>query len=174
MLKYAETRVTFGEVPSEVTLCINITGCKVHCPDCHSKWLWEDTGEELTTEKLSELISKNDGISCIAFMGGDSSPEDIYSLSKWVKDNTNLKVCWYSGLPLRHNIPLPYFDYIKTGSYKKELGGLDSVTTNQRFYQVLPKYDFNSNTILYHYLEDITFKFQKYSDEDRDSSNMER
>lgn len=29
MLKYLNTQVTFAEVPDEITLCINITGCKM-------------------------------------------------------------------------------------------------------------------------------------------------
>ena len=29
MLKYLNTQVTFAEVPNEITLCINITGCKM-------------------------------------------------------------------------------------------------------------------------------------------------
>ena len=161
MLKYSNAVVTFSEVPEEVALCIEITGCPIHCPDCHSKHLWEDIGDELKPVVLSDLIAKNDGISCISFMGGDNSPEDIYTLAKWIKKNTELKVCWYSGASLKEDTPLECFDYIKTGPYKKELGGLDSVTTNQRFYQVLPKYAFNSNKILYRYLEDITFKFWK-------------
>ena len=28
------------------------------------------------------------------------------------------------------------FDYIKTGKYNKDLGGLDSLTTNQKFYKI--------------------------------------
>ena len=171
MLKYNETMVTFGEVPSEVTLCINITGCPVHCPDCHSKHLWEDIGNELKPVVLSDLIAKNDGITCIAFMGGDNSPIDIYKLAKWAKNNTELKVCWYSGMSLREKLPLEYFDYIKTGPYKKELGGLDSVITNQRFYQV--KYRevkaIGGGIIeSYHYLEDITNKFWKDAGNNKD------
>lgn len=161
MLKYTETLVTFGEVPSEVTLCINITGCPVHCPDCHSKWLWEDVGEELKTKVLSDLITRNTGITCVAFMGGDNNPQEVYELAKWVKNNTELKVGWYSGMHLRNDIPLEHFDYIKTGPYKKELGGLDSITTNQRFYEVKNKYAYHSDEIMYKYLEDVTFKFWK-------------
>ena len=159
MLKYDNVAVTFAEVPEEVTLCINITGCPIKCPDCHSKWLWEDTGEELNQEVLSVLIAENSGISCVAFMGGDNCPEDVYNLAKWIKNNTKLKTCWYSGTSLRKDLPLKYFDYVKTGPYKKELGGLDSVTTNQRFYAIIPKYAFNSNEIMYRYLDDITYKF---------------
>ena len=166
MLKFKDTMVTFEEVPSEVTLCVNITGCPIHCPDCHSKYLWEDIGEELKPVTLSSIIAKNSGITCVAFMGGDNSPEDIYTLAKWVKNNTELKVCWYSGAKLREDFSkhIEYFDFIKTGPYKKELGGLDSITTNQRFYQV--KYReikaIQGGTIeSYYYLEDITNKFWK-------------
>lgn len=174
MLRYKDTMVTFAEVPSEVTLCINMTGCPVHCPDCHSKWLWEDTGQILDGRELDTLIRANYGITCVCLMGGDSDPHEIYDLAACIKRNTKLKVCWYSGMPLRKDIPLEYFDYIKTGSYKKELGGLDSITTNQRFYEVVPKYAFNSNKIMYRYLDDITFKFwNKEIDDTRNYQNDE-
>lgn len=167
MLKYSNTQVTFGEVPSEVTLCINITGCPVHCPHCHSKYLWDDVGEELTALALQKLIEENKGITCIAFMGGDNNPDDIYELARWVKDHTILKVCWYSGMQLRIDAPMEYFDYVKTGPYKKELGGLNSITTNQRFYEVKKKLAYNSSEVMYRYLEDVTYKFQRPSNEDR-------
>ena len=166
MLKFDNAVVTFAEVPSEVTLCFEITGCKIHCPDCHSKHLWEDIGSELRPIVLSSIIARNPGITCVAFMGGDHSPEDIYKLAKWIKNNTELKVCWYSGAKLREDFSqhIGDFDYLKTGPYRKELGGLDSVTTNQRFYQI--KYREiktirGSVTESYHYLEDITNKFWK-------------
>lgn len=161
MLKYKNTVVTFAEVPSEVALCINITGCPIKCPACHSKWLWEDIGEPLNEESLKYLIEKNQGITCVAFMGGDNSPNDIYNLAKWVRDNTSLKVCWYSGSSLRTDIPLSDFNFIKTGPYKEELGGLDSITTNQRFYKVTEKRTLDNKKVLFYYLKDITDKFQK-------------
>jgi len=161
MLKYKDTMVTFSEIPEEVTLCINITGCPVHCPDCHSKWLWEDTGYILDGRAIDTLMSNNQGISCVCFMGGDNNPNEIYELAKFIKEHWNLKVGWYSGMPLRQDLPLEYLDYMKTGPYKKELGGLDSITTNQRLYKVMPKYAFNSNKIMYRYLDDITYKFWK-------------
>lgn len=161
MLKFDQVVVTFAEVPEEVTLCIEITGCPVHCPDCHSKHLWEDYGKELTPNSLQDLLGANEGITCVAFMGGDASPEEIDLLAKWLKENTALKVCWYSGMQLRTDIPLEYFDYIKTGPYKKDLGGLDSITTNQRFYIKRTKWTVDHTQVLFYYLEDITYKFQK-------------
>lgn len=161
MLKYVTAEVTFGEVPSEVTLCINISGCPIQCSGCHSKYLWEDIGEYLTTDVLANFITNNKGITCICLMGGDRRPHEIYRLAKWIKENSNLKVCWYSGASLRNDFPSEYFDYLKTGPYKEDLGGLNSITTNQRFYEVKEKLDYKTNSVLYRYLEDVTWKFQK-------------
>lgn len=161
MLKYKEVQVTFSEIPQEVTLCINITGCPLHCKGCHSPYLQEDTGEYLYVETLDSLIKANDGITAVCFMGGDRRPQEIYNLAKWVRENTALKIGWYSGMHLREDLPLEYFDYVKTGPYKKELGGLDSITTNQIFYEVRAKYDYKSGELMYRYLENVTYKFWK-------------
>ncbi len=49
-----------------------------------------------------------------------------------------LKTCLYSGAdstaPFQSIFLL--LDYLKVGAYDEHLGGLDSPTTNQRFYQV--------------------------------------
>lgn len=160
MLKYTETLVGFSEVPEEITLCINISGCPIHCVGCHSPHLWNDIGEELKPVVLSNLIAKNQGITCIAFMGGDAEPDTIVKLAKWVKKNTELKVCWYSGRT-RENFHqdkelMSVLDYIKIGPYKKELGGLDNLNTNQRFYKITTSTSFSLINI-----EDITPKFRK-------------
>lgn len=161
MLKYKNTMITFSEIPEEVSLCIEISGCPIHCDGCHSKHLWEDVGTPLTTEALATLVSQNEGITAVCLMGGDRRPQEIYNLAKWVRENTNLKIGWYSGMSLRDDIPLEYFNYIKTGPYKKELGGLDSITTNQIFYEVMAKYDYKSGELMYRYLENVTYKFWK-------------
>ena len=38
-MKYIDTKIVFSEVPDEITLAINISGCPIHCADCHSKYL---------------------------------------------------------------------------------------------------------------------------------------
>ena len=160
MLKYLNTQITFSEVPDEITLCINITGCKVGCRGCHSPYLAEDIGEELNSHSLQELIKANEGITCICFMGGDSNPQDIDSLAQWLKIYFPYKVAWYSGRQeLSSDINLQWFDFVKLGPYIEELGPLNSKTTNQKFYQVCnmtsideePRYE----------LIDITYKFQE-------------
>ena len=155
MLKYLNTQVTFSEIPDEITLCINITGCKVGCRNCHSSYLAEDIGEELNIHSLKNLIDNNKGITCVSFMGGDSNPSDINTLAKWIKINYPIKVAWYSGRQeLNKNIQLENFDYLKLGPYIEELGPLNSKTTNQRFYKVVKKN-------LVYTLDDITYKFLK-------------
>ena len=96
MIKYLETLVTFAEIPDEITLCINITNCPCNCNGCHSSYLSKDIGEELNNDVLDKLISDNSGISCIAFMGGDSSPKEINDLAKYVKDKYSISIAWYS------------------------------------------------------------------------------
>ena len=68
MLKYVDTKVTFAEVPNEISLCINISNCPCNCKGCHSSYLAEDIGEELNSFSLKELISNNKGITCISFI----------------------------------------------------------------------------------------------------------
>lgn len=156
MLKYLNTQVTFAEVPDEITLCINITGCKNGCKNCHSSYLAQDIGTELTFNEVRKLIKKNSGISCIALMGGDAEPDKINTLASFIINHYgSIKVAWYSGRQeLNSNIDLCNFDYIKLGPYKEEFGPLNSRTTNQRFYKVNGKE-----------LVDITNKFWKHETE---------
>lgn len=138
MLKYIDTKVVFQEIPKEITLAINISGCPVKCPDCHSKYLWEDIGESLTEDSLSALINNNKGISCVAFMGGDADVEYLYKLFSFVKQEyPDIKVAWYSGVQREvKNMNLSDIDYIKIGPYIKNKGPLDSPLTNQKMYKV--------------------------------------
>lgn len=155
MLKYVDTKVTFSEVPDEISLCINISNCPCHCKNCHSSYLAQDIGTELTLSELRRLIKYNSGISCIAFMGGDSEPKRIDALASFVTNHYQLKVAWYSGRQeLSKEIDLQNFDFIKLGPYIEELGPLNSKNTNQRFYKVNGKE-----------LTDITSKFWKHETE---------
>lgn len=161
MLKYVETAITFSEVPDEVTLCINISNCSCHCKGCHSAYLAEDIGEELTFEVLDSLIKKNEGITCVAFMGGDAEPATVNDLASYVKESyPNIKTAWYSGRQeLSKDIEIKNFNAIKLGPYIEELGPLNSKTTNQKFYEVLQVVDVEGK--LYYGLNDVTYKFWK-------------
>lgn len=162
MLKYLNTQVTFSEVPDEISLCINITGCKIGCKGCHSSYLAEDIGEELNSVNLSNLIESNEGITCVAFMGGDSSPMTVNDWATYIKDKySGLKIAWYSGREeISPSINLWNFDYVKIGPYDKNRGPLDKRTTNQVFYRVVHTTTGKSK------LFDITNKFWKHETKD--------
>jgi len=137
MVKYYNAMVVFEEIPNEITLAINITNCPCKCSGCHSKFLWENIGTELTVEELDLLIEKNDGITTVCFMGGDASPDTICALAEYVHEVKKLKVGWYSGKDEYYkNIEFNWFDYIKLGHYDEKLGPLNKNTTNQRLYKL--------------------------------------
>lgn len=136
MLKVASFDVVFQEIPGEVTLALNLSGCPCHCPGCHSPHLWEDIGEVLNEELLEALVNRYKGlITCVAFMGGDQAPDEVADLAEKIQSKiTNLKYAWYSGRTKMPDTESPY-DYVKTGAYIEALGGLKSEKTNQRLYK---------------------------------------
>ena len=137
MLKYVDTKVTFSEVPNEISLCINISNCPCNCKGCHSSYLAENIGNELNNNSIKELINNNKGITCICFMGGDSNPSEVDALAQFIKIYFPIKIAWYSGRQeLSKDINLNNFDFIKLGPYIEELGPLNSKTTNQKFYKI--------------------------------------
>lgn len=79
-IKYESALVTFTEIPDEITLCLNITGCPCHCRDCFEPWLADDTGDQLEAAVLEALIDSHSHISCVCFMGGDRYYNDIAEL----------------------------------------------------------------------------------------------
>lgn len=162
MLKFTDTMVTFREVPDEISLCVNISNCPIHCPACHSKELWDDIGEFLTEEKIDTLIEENKGCTTFVISGGDGNPEEVNNVAKYIKKNSSLLVCWYSGRnTIAPEIELENFDFIKLGPYIEERGGLDNPNTNQKFYEVVTSNSVDETGNVIYGLEDITYKFWK-------------
>lgn len=163
MIKYVDTKVVFQEIPDETTLAINISNCPCHCKGCHSSYLAEDIGTPLDEDSLVELLLNNKGITCIAFMGGDSDPEYINWLASIMRDMNDsepgnwadVKIAWYSGRQeLSPDIDLRNFDYIKLGPYIEEKGPLSSRTTNQVMLRI-------DNSCGRSIVKDITSRFWK-------------
>ncbi len=128
--------VVMQEIPGEVTLAINVTECPHHCVGCHSPHLAGSYGDYVD-DILEEAIQKYRGmITCVCFMGGDQHVDDLKTQCRWIRAKyPELKIALYTGsddFPER----IPELDYLKIGSYQENLGGLDSPTTNQRFYRV--------------------------------------
>ncbi len=127
---------------------MNITNCPNHCPECHSPHLQDDIGDPLDEQALDAMLRKYGGsVTCVCFMGGDATPDQVVSLSDHIRETTDLKVAWYSGVQA---IPASFqhFDYVKVGPYNPKMGSLKSKTTNQRLLK-----NVNGQP------EDITYKF---------------
>ena len=162
MLKFVDFKVTFQEVPDEISLCINLSNCPHHCKGCHSPYLQEDIGTVLTTQILDKMIESNNGITCVCFLGGDNDIPKLTGLADYVRRNHNLRTAWYSGNTWTPQIDRPSshsFDYIKTGPYIESFGPLTSRETNQKMYArgvILGKKDASPYTFY-----DITDRFWK-------------
>jgi anaerobic ribonucleoside-triphosphate reductase activating protein len=138
MLLLASFDIVFQEVPGETTLALNLSDCPNQCPGCHSVHLQQPVGEQLTEELLAGLLDRyGKQITTVAFMGGDRDPAGLNNLTKFLRNSYNLKIAWYSGrCEIPKEIEVKLFNFIKLGPYVEKLGGLDSPTTNQRFYRV--------------------------------------
>ena len=157
MIKYVpeDTSVCFAEIPDEICLCFNLSLCPHYCLGCHSQYLQKDIGVELTTDIIDALMKRHDGITCVLFLGGDNDKSTLTSLAKHISNNYDVLVGWYSGeSKLDLNYYGRHFDYIKVGPYIKELGPLNSVTTNQRLYFIRRQ----NNSVI---SKDVTFMFQQ-------------
>lgn len=157
MLKYYNYDIVFQEYPDEVTLAINLTLCPNRCVGCHSAFLRDDIGEELSHERLTAIIDSYDGtITCVGIQGGDNDPEAVLQLCAYIHEHYDGRIHtgWYSG---RTWLPTPEqlkasLNYIKTGPYIAKFGPLSSPDTNQRFYRI------NTEDGS---LEDLTHRFAK-------------
>lgn len=139
MLKYVDTDIVFQEIPDEVTLAVNLSGCPCRCPGCHSTHLWGNTGtplDETTVDRLIGDVQKD--ITCLSLMGGDAEPDEVNRLAEGLRQrHPGLHIAWWSGrTTLSPLVDLHNFDYIKIGPYLKHLGPLKSRTTNQRLYRI--------------------------------------
>lgn len=140
------TSVVFEEIPDKITLAVNISNCQNNCVGCHSSFLKQNIGNELTNEVIDELIKIHKGINCFLFMGEGNDTNTLLKLNSYIKSTYNIATAIYIG---RDSVDSEYydlFDYIKIGSYQEKYGGLDKPTTNQR---------------LYFHKTDITYKFWK-------------
>ena len=143
-LKYISYAIVFQEVPNEITLAFNISGCPHHCKGCHSQYLWRYEGDNLL-ENMEDIIKQyNDYITCICFMGGDQNMYELGLVLKQCK-KMGYKTCVYSGLnDIRYfNSLFPFLDWIKIGKYDESMKcdnhieyGVKLATLNQHLYKI--------------------------------------
>lgn len=149
-MRYHKHTITFNEVPGEISLCISITGCGGPCKGCHSPFLHNpNNGQYLSLDYYKELLSKyQDQITCVCFLGGEWYLEELNTMLKEAKKR-KMKTALYTSKSFKDvDRKLKYnLTYLKVGKYTPGLGGLESVITNQRLYQLKPK------------RVDVTYKF---------------
>jgi anaerobic ribonucleoside-triphosphate reductase activating protein len=137
--------IVFQEVPDHISLSISVCGCPLRCPGCHSAELWKaDNGYPLTPELFENLLKQySRKITCVLFLGGEWQEQSLVKfLARAQKEN--LKTALYTGLDeISENIK-QHLNFLKTGPWRPDLGGLSSPTTNQIFR------DLNTNQILNH------------------------
>lgn len=89
------------------------------------------SGRELSNEQFVMDLKKNRGwITCVLFMGGEWHQKELMDYLD-ITLEAGLKTALYTGSEEVSSDLLGRLNYLKTGPYKKELGGLDSLTTNQ-------------------------------------------
>lgn len=143
------TTVVFQELPDEISLAINITGCGKRCPGCHTPFLQNSfNGVELTPAIFESYLRKYiEIITAVIFFNGDLHITRFVELLDIAK-SYGLKTALYTGW---NDVPMEIYkrlDFLKVGEYIQELGSLSSPSTNQRMY------DIKQN-------KDITYKFRK-------------
>lgn len=140
-LKYQGFTVAFQEVPNEVSLVFNISGCPYKCKGCHSPNLWKYKGRYLSEDFDAVIYQYIDLITCVCFMGGNQNMQELKQMLITCKIK-GLKTCLYTGCDDIEELSdiLEYCDYLKLGSYKHELRTDDNIqygvklaTLNQKF-----------------------------------------
>jgi anaerobic ribonucleoside-triphosphate reductase activating protein len=138
MLFYSNPQVVLQEIPGEVSLAFSISGCSLRCSGCHSVHTWaNEFGSPLTLSILDHYIQRYVGlISCILFYGGEWEIAYLESLVDLIKKN-GVKVALYTGEEMDYFQKkfLHKLDFIKTGRYIKELGGIQSIGSNQAIFE---------------------------------------
>ncbi len=145
-------QIVFHEVPDEVALAFTVSGCPLQCDGCHSTDTWSlNSGTPLSNSQFAEYLRRYERlISCVLFFGGEWCAEPLIEKLKMAKD-AGLKTCLYSGFERLPKRITQHLDYLKTGPWIGDRGGLDNPKTNQKFI------DLTTNT-------DLTFRFQQNND----------
>ena len=138
LVPVVSTGITLNEVPDKVAFFIELGSCTQKCKGCHSKELW---GEVKTPTPLDDLLTEAEqaidkGANAIVLMGGTCNKMSTPDLLKVLDGLSEIApTCLYSGLDDEEtNTYIAEHSGItwsKTGSYREELGGLSSPTTNQ-------------------------------------------
>ena len=161
MLKVYDVAVTMSEFPDEICLTVNISNCPGMCSHCSEPWLLEDVGEELTEEKIDELIAEHPDITVFGLMGGDSDQDDVVRIARYVHEKYHIKVGMYSGREFLNMKLLECLDLYKIGRWIMPEGPVEEWHQTNNGVLQFPW----SNQLLFekvgHFWMNVTYKFRK-------------
>lgn len=171
LVPLASYGITLSEIPDRITLYFEIGSCQSACPGCHSPHLAQPPQNLTPLETMASITeaAANKGADALVLLGGTTNglaDKDLITILRHL--GTILPCCLYSGSNDEErdkNIAAQALcHWLKTGSYKEDLGGLASPTTNQRFYQLATQYTLDKQGLCQHaspIFHDITHTFQK-------------
>ena len=138
--------ITLTEIPNRISVFFEIGNCTCHCDGCHSPELWDTnyTRPNMTVQEIIDYVDEqyNLGANAVVLMGGMNNrgfPKDLFALLL-LELSTRFQVGVYVGDDDLRWLPRFPIKWIKSGRYEKDKGGLDSLTTNQKFYEFNPVY----------------------------------
>lgn len=140
MIKYVPqmTSVVLEEIPDKLALALDISNCQGQCEGCHSPFLRDDVGEELTPAAIDKLFADNFGVNCFLLLGEGRDKAALESVARYVrKTHPSVALALYSGRESVEDELFAIFDYVKVGPYMPSKGPLNNRGTNQRLYRVL-------------------------------------
>lgn len=136
-MQYYNFDVTLTDVPSEISLAFSMAGCSLGCNGCFWKPLKNAETFELTNESYIAKLNRYENlISCILFYGGEWHEKELISKLKIAKLH-GLKTCLYTGRQTVSASIISHLDFLKTGRYREQFGGLANPNTNQKFINVI-------------------------------------
>jgi anaerobic ribonucleoside-triphosphate reductase activating protein len=129
--------VVFQECPNEIALCFSFYGCPLRCNGCHSEELWNASGgSPLSVERFEQYLNQYAGLmSAVVFFGGEWQPLELQALLRAAQAK-HLKTCLYTGLNHISRHLKPHLNFAKVGPWESQLGGVNNLNSNQRFYQL--------------------------------------
>ncbi len=143
-MNFFQFDVVMQEVPGEISLSFSITGCPLRCKGCHSSFLWKsEGGYELTTTCYNRYLEQyREFATCVLFMGGEWEEDALITYLRMAHEK-GYRTCLYTGQEEVSPGLRCELDYLKTGPWIPEKGGLDSPTTNQRFLRLSDNKELN-------------------------------
>lgn len=148
LVPVVSTGITLNEVPDHIAFYAEMGECTQHCKGCHSPHLWEPLESKMKLEDLYQLASDaiDKKANAIVLMGGTTNGVSTNVLIFIINALSEIApVCLYSGSDDKAlNEMIAYHSnltWIKTGSFREDLGGLSSPKTNQHFYK--KEYEYN-------------------------------